>query len=247
MLLLLSGEGPSDLGRCDSPVEKCDGNAFGVGPMAMLVDQLIERVMRYSVLRDTPANLRYITKQCLGRVADDLRGNRRSVSLTGKKQGQETGYFMKMAWAYGTLAQQIEASEGDSAVAVFFRDSDGTHSIRDGAWTEKWQSIERGFERAGFERGVPMLPKPTSEAWLLCTAKNDPYQNCSGLEDLPGNLESAKHPKKQLASVFGEEKSRAGLCDWLDKHPFEPDRAMEMSSYRAFRERLVDVLEAVRG
>lgn len=246
MLLLLSGEGPSDLGCCAMSVEQCDGEGFNTGPMAMLVDQVVEDVLRYSVLRDTPASLRYISKRCLGKVVGDLRGNRRLVSLAGKKQEQETGYFTKMALAYGRLALQIEAAEKDSAVAVFFRDSDGTHSIRDGAWAEKWQSIERGFERVGFRRGVPMLPKPTSEAWLLCAARNEPYQNCGALEDLPGNQESARHPKKELARAFGGEKSGAELCEWLEAHPFEPGRAMEMGSYRAFRDRLVEVVEGVR-
>lgn len=247
MLLLLSGEGPSDLGRCGMPVGQCDGDAFEAGPMAVLVDQIIQDVLKFSVLKDVPTRLRYIAKQCLSDLADDLRGNRRAVSLTGKKQGQETGYFMKMAWSYGKLALQIEADEADSAVAVFFRDTDGTHSIRDGAWAEKWHSIERGFGRAGFERGVPMLPKPTSEAWLLCAAKSSPYQTCSALEDLPGNLESSRHSKKELARAFGEEKSSAELREWLEGHPFEPDSAMEMGSYRAFRERMVEVLTTVRG
>lgn len=118
---------------------------------------------------------------------------------------------MKMAWVFGTLAQQIEAVEGDCAVAVFFRDSDGTRSIPDGAWAEKWVSIEQGFVRARFERGVPMLPKPTSEAWLLCAAKAAPYQNCMALEDLPGNQESERHPKKELKRAFGKE-NRAKNC-----------------------------------
>lgn len=247
MLLLLSGEGPSDLGRCAMPVGQCDGDAFEAGPMAVLVDQIVQKVLKYSVLKDVPTSLRYLSKQCLGAVIGEQRQNRRMVALTGKKRAEETGYFMRMAWAFGTLAQQIEAGEGDCAVAVFFRDSDGTHSVPDGAWAEKWASIEQGFIRARFERGVPMLPRPTSESWLLCAAKAAPYQNCSALEELPGNQVSERHPKKELARVFGEEKSSQALREWLEEHPFEPDRAMEMGSYRAFRERLTEVLTTVRG
>lgn len=199
------------------------------------------------MLKDVPTSLRYISKQCLGEVIGEQRQNRRMVALTGKKRAEETGYFMRMAWAFGTLAQQIEANEDDCAVAVFFRDSDGTHSIPDGGWAQKWVSIEQGFIRARFERGVPMLPKPTSEAWLLCAAKTAPYQNCSALEDLPGNQESARHPKKELARAFGEGKSSTELREWLEEHPFEPDRAMGMDSYRAFRERMVEVLTTVRA
>lgn len=247
MLLLLSGEGPSDLGRCALAVAQCDGEAFDTGPMAVLVDQIVQRVLKYSVLKDVPTSLRYLSKQCLDTVINDQRRNRRMVALTGKKRAEETGYFMRMAWAFGMLARQIEEGEGDCAVAVFFRDSDGTHSIPDGAWADKWTSIEQGFMRSGFARGVPMLPKPTSEAWLLCAAKDAPYQHCSSLEVLPGNQESARHPKKELARAFGEEKSSQALREWLEVQPFEPDRAMEMGSYRAFRERLVDVLENVRA
>lgn len=214
--------------------------------MTVLVDQMVQKVLCYSVLRDAPANLRYVSKQLLGEVIGEQRQNKRMVALTGKKRAEETGYFMKMAWAFGTLAQQIEAEEGDCAVAVFFRDSDGTRSIPDGAWTEKWVSIEQGFVRARFERGVPMLPKPTSEAWLLCAAKAAPYKNCMALEDLPGNQESARHPKKELARAFGEEMSSQALREWLEEHPFDPERATEMSSYRAFRECLVAALENVR-
>lgn len=246
MLLLLSGEGPSDLGRCAMPVGQCDGDAFEAGPMAVLVDQIVQEVLCYSVLRDAPASLRYVSKQLLGEAIGEQRQNKRMVSLTGKKRAEETGYFMKMAWAFGTLAQQIEAGEGDCAVAVFFRDSDGTHSVRDGDWAQKWASIEGGFIRARFERGVPMVPRPTSEAWLLCAARTVPYQNCGALEELPGNQESARHPKKELARVFGEEKSSQALREWLEEQSFDPDRAMEMGSYRAFRERLVEVLTAVR-
>lgn len=246
MLLLLSGEGPSDLGRCAMPVGQCDGDAFEAGPMAVLVDQIVQEVLSYSVLRDVPACLRYVSKQLIGEAIGEQRQNKRMVALTGKKRAEETGYFMKMAWAFGTLAQQIEAKEGDCAVAVFFRDSDGTRSLPDGAWAEKWVSIEQGFVRARFERGVPMLPKPTSEAWLLCAAKAAPYQNCRVLEDLPGNQESARHPKRELARAFGEEKSSQALREWLEEQPFDPDRAMEMGSYRAFRERLVAALENVR-
>lgn len=246
MLLLLSGEGPSDLGCCAMPIGQCDGDAFDAGPMAVLVDQIVQEVLCYSVLSDVPASLRYVSKQFLGEAIGEQRQNKRMVALTGKKRAEETGYFMKMAWVFGTLAQQIEAVEGDCAVAVFFRDSDGTRSIPDGAWAEKWVSIEQGFVRARFERGVPMLPKPTSEAWLLCAAKAAPYQNCMALEDLPGNQESERHPKKELKRAFGKEKSSQELREWLEERPFDPDRAMEMGSYRVFRECLVAALESVR-
>ncbi len=53
-------------------------------------------------------------------------------------------------------------------IAVLFRDSDGTASSGRGLWEDKRKSIEDGFGEAGFDYGVPMIPKPKSEAWLLC-------------------------------------------------------------------------------
>ena len=41
MYLLLSGEGPSDIGVCRSSAV-CDRADFQEGPMAIIVDQLIE-------------------------------------------------------------------------------------------------------------------------------------------------------------------------------------------------------------
>ena len=95
----------------------------------------------YSVIRDTPARPRYITKQCLRAEIEQQRHNKRAVPLTGKKRAQETGYFTKMTWAFGTIAAQIAASENDSAIAVFFRNTDCTNSTKGGVWVDKRQSI----------------------------------------------------------------------------------------------------------
>ena len=45
MHLLLSGEGPSDIGVCYPAAEACSVEAFKPGPMAWLVDQWVERVV----------------------------------------------------------------------------------------------------------------------------------------------------------------------------------------------------------
>lgn len=49
MLILVSGEGPTDLGRCLG-ADPCEGDAFQPGPMAWLVDQIAETSERYSFL-----------------------------------------------------------------------------------------------------------------------------------------------------------------------------------------------------
>jgi hypothetical protein len=169
----------------------------------------------------------------------------KNLFLSGKKRGQETGYYFNNARAFGLIALELEGEVGDVGPAVFFRDSDGTRSTPSADWSAKWTSIEQGFLRAENPRGVPMLPKPTSEAWLLCAAQAHPYQNCSRFEELPGNQASPNHPKNELDKAFGVHKNAAEFCEWLSEDPFDLDRASSMPSFRWFRARLNTVLDQV--
>ena len=47
MYLLLSGEGAGDIGICNPSAESCDAGTFKAGPMAWIVDQLIESFLGY--------------------------------------------------------------------------------------------------------------------------------------------------------------------------------------------------------
>ena len=132
MLLILSGEGPSDIGRCTQSVGTCRNGDVEFGPMAILVDQVIASRLAYSVLNDTPDQVIFISKQALATEIDSMKANRRNVALAGKKAGQETGYHMKYAWALGKMATGIEHAERDQGIAVFFRDSDGTNATPGG-------------------------------------------------------------------------------------------------------------------
>lgn len=50
-------------------------------------------------------------------------------------------------------------------------------------WTDKLESMKNGFKEADCILGVPMIPKPKSEAWLLCACKENAYQHCAALEN----------------------------------------------------------------
>ena len=39
-----------------------------------------------------------------------------------------------------------------------------------------------GFAEENFSRGVPMIPKPKSEAWIICALRSNPYEGCESLE-----------------------------------------------------------------
>ncbi|MEI7868740.1 MAG: hypothetical protein WCI11_12680 [Candidatus Methylumidiphilus sp.] len=53
MILVLSGEGPTDLGACTNALGQCDGADFAIGPLMVLVDQILAPVLGYP-LRTKP-------------------------------------------------------------------------------------------------------------------------------------------------------------------------------------------------
>ncbi|PZW62873.1 hypothetical protein F471_04505 [Pseudomonas sp. URMO17WK12:I1] len=247
MLLILSGEGPTDLGSCSGQMGGCSIPDFKIGPLTKFVDQMVERVYGYSPLEVTPDVYRYY-----GKAALVERNNKRikagKIFLPGKKHAIETGYFYTNSWMLGEIAKELESLEGDVSASVFFRDTDPTASASRRVWGEKHQSIVSGFERAGYRSGVPMLALPKSEAWLLCAIKDNPYQNCADLERLSGNDDSPNSAKSQLEAFLGERGSREKILEWMEQNPFDHDEvSRQMGSYSAFKERMTEVLEGLNN
>jgi hypothetical protein len=245
MLLILSGEGPTDLGSCRTMLGSCSEADFQPGPMAVLLDQALSPLLGYSMLHETPTAVNFISEAGLSEYERQLKENRRGVVLPGKKGAKETAYFTKNAWALGALSHELEQASEDKGIAVLFRDCDGTRSSGTSLWQDKCDSMQRGFQRAGYPRGVPMLPKPKSEAWLLCAAKKSPYQHCAVLEGLSGNDDSPNAAKKKLDAAFGGHRTGAELCDWLEENLFDSTQARSMPSYAAFHDRLLETVSDV--
>ena len=235
MIVVLSGEGAADIGACTNQQGLCSGCDFLPGPMTVLIDQALEQKIGYSIL-DYPDRLHFVGEAELCRRMRQLPV--RMQPARSKKRGKETGYFFGNAVALGAVAQEIEKAAQSKAVAVLFRDCDRTHSAKAGLWETMRASIEHGFAYSGFARGVPMLPKPKSEAWLLCIACPPAAGDCSSYEELSGNDSSPNAPKKKLDAAFGRHLSGPELCDWLKEDPFDVARMMSMPSFRVFKERL---------
>lgn len=168
------------------------------------------------------------------------------VSLVGKKRDQETGYFYINAWMLGAETLRIQEENGP-AIAVLFRDSDGTRSAIKGLWDSKYQSTIGGFSRSGLrDRGVPMIPRPKSEAWLLCAVRPVPYMNCGPLEQRSGNDNSPNSLKDELAMHLRGEATAQRQIDWLNRHGFDDASvAGQMDSFQRFRDHMLDALAAL--
>jgi hypothetical protein len=246
MIVVLSGEGRSDLGACRNAQGHCSGDTFAPGPMTVLVDQEIASHLHYSPLECAPEAYLYVSETWLSEKIRARKQDRRKTSLIGKKHGQETGYYHINAWMLGEAAKDFEQLHKDIAIAVLFRDSDGSHAAGASEWSAKWQSMHSGFQRAELGvRGVPMLPKPKSEAWLLCAVANG-YQDCEKLEALPGNDSSPHSAKEQLKAALGGDNSTEAQLNWLQAHGFDHEAvAANMPSYQQFKASLAAAIDEV--
>ncbi|SDT39361.1 hypothetical protein SAMN05216598_5446 [Pseudomonas asplenii] len=237
MLLLVSGEGPSDIGR-QSPGE--EGFEFIPGPMCLILDLLIDRLMGYSLI-DYHA-VQFVHKSALITVEPKHQG--RQFSAPGKRKPKETGYYHENARRLALKAVALAHERNDVVVPVLFRDADGTQSSGRGEWREKWQSMIKGFAAGGLPLGVPMLPRPKSEAWLLCAFRQPIYQHCAVLEQASGNDDSPDSLKRQLERVRNGYSSAADLNDAIRNGEVDPHR-IDMDSFNDFRDRLSEVIQQI--
>lgn len=198
MYLLLSGEGSSDIGSCNPSSDICERANFNEGPMAIIVDQLVEIFQDYEMSHLEIERVSFVSEKYL--AANKLPPLKKSMSLRGKKKPVETRYYYENARALAAVAKAKSIEIKDNVVAVLFRDSDGTASAERGNWLDKRRSMIQGFAAEEFEFGVAMLPKPKSEAWLLCATKETSYQHCASLEEESGNDKSKNPLKEQLSA-----------------------------------------------
>lgn len=242
MIIVLSGEGPSDLGSCINEQGICVQPNFNYGPMTCFIDKELQAHIGFSLLESTPENYFFVSKTELIRLTNELKQNRKTMSLKGKKrQGAETSYFYLNAFILGKKAIELSNEYSDSVIAILFRDCDGTRSSESTLWQNKVNSIHQGFNDSKLgKRGVPMVPKPKSESWMLCVLR-DNYQQCARLENLSGNDSVENSAKHQLHVALNENSSTTAQVQSLENIEINNILlAEQMPSYQAFQQSLID-------
>lgn len=234
MYLLLSGEGSGDVGTCELSFSSCDREGFKEGPMAIIIDQLVEVFQGYEMSHLDAECVSFVSEAYL--VEHKLPANRRAMQLKGKKKPAEIQYYYENARALAAAAKAKSAELEGSVVAVLFRDSDGTASAGRGDWRDKRNSMIKGFEEEGYELGVAMMPKPKSEAWLLCATQSNSYQHCERLEQESGNDKSPNSLKMQLANSL-QGHSSSDICCLVKGRIIDVD-LINMPSFQVFKEDL---------
>ena len=209
--------------------------------MAVWLARLWEGLLCYNLL-DTPEAVVYMSEHALAQKAKQ--SPERMKRQRGKKQEAETGLFFSNARQLGLMAQQLATSNQTPVMAVLFRDTDGTRSAPGQMWQTKWKSIVDGFASVSFEFGVPMLPKPKSEAWLLCAGQTAQHSHAR-LEDISGNDDAPNSAKEQWDALMGGRQTAAQEADWCANNPADWDNLLTMPSFKAFYDRFHQVADAI--
>ena len=226
MHLVVSGEGPNDIGQ--------EYGEFKAGTMYFIIDKIIEKILDYSYYTYKKDMITFIDETKLSELSENKKNIK--IPLTGKNTKKETAYFIYNAIALAKKADEIARDKNDDVIAILFRDSDGTRKDIRYVWKDKFNSIKKGFAIANFQNGVAMVPNPKSEAWLLCALKKDkPYQNCEKLENRSGNDKSDKALKKELTIPYDK------INDMIQYGEIDIDKII-MPSFQVFRDRLESLL-----
>jgi hypothetical protein len=232
MILVLSGEGPTDLGTRQL---REAGWEFVPGPMAWIVDKLLGQPdkLNYSLLE-----LHASKGDCVDFLNEgELAALRRSKPFFLPRGNDTPGNvsLRKGAFLLGKHAKGVASERNSPVIAVFFRDADGTNSTPRAEWEGKFTSMKQGFVRADFQSGVPMIPRPKSEAWMLCglLKREDAGRNCSQLEEAPGNDASPKSLKTQLAKHLNCEPTAEQQAELVSCGQIDP-ALIDLSSFTAF-------------
>ena len=243
MYLLLSGEVPSDIVVCPSSFV-CVVADFQQGPMAIIVDQLIELNQGFEMSHLGCELVSYVSESYL--AENKQPPQRKAMSLKGKKKPAETKYFFENARALAAIAKHKAIEVNDNVIAVLFRDADGTSSAGRGNWNDKRNSVIAGFNVGDYELGVAMIPNPKSEAWLLCATKQNPYQHCDCLEDESGNDKGKSPLKEQLVKSLVRKTSSFDMAQLINNKQIAITR-IDMLSFNIFKSDLEKVVKMAMG
>lgn len=230
MIILASGEGPTDIGKTSGNYDVYAPGSWEPGPMAYFISHIINNLLGFAPLET--AAMWFIPEEALNRIAKNIK----PMTLGKNKE------FSKAARTLLACADKLSQTVNCSVLPILFRDTDGSRSQRSmGRWREKHDSIAFCMDRNHLTMHVcPMLPNPKSEVWLLCALQNK-YKSCSQLENISGNDDSPNSAKYLLQECLCTETSQAYLVELLENGRIRPD-AIDMPSFNAWKNDLSSMI-----
>ena len=226
MLILVSGEGPTDIGKASGNYDLYAPGSWDPGPMAYFINSIIYNTLNFEPLDSM--SMWFIPEVSLNSISRTLK----PMTLGQNKE------FRKAARVLLASAVKLSQETNCEVLPILFRDADGSRSQRSlGRWKEKHDSIDFCMDRKQEVMHVcPMLPNPKSEVWLLCALKNN-YQSCNQLEDISGNDNSQNSAKSILRECLGTEATQECLVELMKESVIRPE-AINMPSFNAWKDDL---------
>jgi len=246
--VIVSGEGPSDLGGSLIGGALSSDDDFQKGPFYDLIYRMINRylpVWNRDLFDTNPLTATYVSHGYLSKQAKEIAKGNGRFKFAGKKSHKENTGKFKQSRELAKLAL-----ENDCQLAIYFHDTDGNNAERcahSNLQTDIVNAVNDGFKKGGHNAGIAMIPKPTSEAWLICSCKDTPYQNCAELEvSLSGNDRSPDNaPKRILATHLNIGDC---TCEVLAEEIQNLDLdQIDMPSYNQFRDDLKVAINNICG
>ncbi len=194
-MILFCQENVSDIGYIDAK----DG-LFVYGPITELTENIL-------LFHDkSNLNLHFISRKNLKKAPITLKGKKKKEKLAAGKGHSNLAYKL----AYKAMNMKCD-------VAILMRDADNR------AFKDVYNEIVSGFQAAGFENGIPAVPVPKSEAWLICcldTGRSSKIETCK--EDMKQLLERLV-ADKGLKNNIEAWKDIAKYCDLenVDSYSFK--------------------------
>ena len=237
MYFLFSGEGASDLG-VGLQAGVCEGENYLQGPLALIVDMIFQAKLNYSLFDYFCG---FVSKTELKQEVDKLKPLKKFRIPRGDiKHEQGTKYFRNNARVSAIIAKRIAKERKDDVIVILFRDSDTTDFNE---WAKKRDSILNGFLDENFNNGIPMLPRPVSEAWLLCAIYRQENQNtnCDYLEEIKHGGKSEHALKIQLEEKIGQSITRELLNEYVKTGKITYTN-INLPGFNDFQQRLTEIL-----
>lgn len=238
--ILVTGEGNSDMGGPTNSQPISTGESYNLGPMALIAIRLIQRLL-------PEWNEEYLDFNSPNTWVTLISGNELARQTKGIQKHRPSKKLQKgFVWHANRATQMaLYAKENGHQLSIYFHDTDKFN------YEHLHKAVKHGFDYVEGIQGVPMIPKPTSEAWLICGRKEDPYAHCTALEtDLSGN-DAASHqnaPKKVLGRLLGLENGREPTTELQYAEAERVDISkIDMPSYNRFKEDLTSAITAICG
>jgi hypothetical protein len=228
MKFLLLGEGPSDLHWEEIPGRR---TIVKKGLMTMLLEKVWgwhsgEPIEGIPYTRPQLAAIRKKNKRHLGHRPDMV-----------PKPHEAT-------YQYAVILARESKLRYNGAPAVYFKDADRTNSKPGNVDEAMVAAMDAGFQAESFPNGIPMVPKPRQEAWLLAyyqkyLPNRSAYANSGRWENLSGNDHAPR--KNNAKALLDEALKRGKIRDIRDDFESIDWHSVDMPSFCRFASRVQEV------